>query len=94
MDNKKLDNKQLIDIVKSMIEVEETPMTFLEAVQFMKVKSSTLYKLTHKKLIPYSKPGGKVLYFKKADLINWMNSNPVKTADQIDEEASNYLMSK
>jgi len=93
MDNNQIADK-LIKGIRSMIEVQEKPMTFEEARAFLQVSKSTLYKMTHKNLIPFSKPGGKVLYFKRSDLLAWMNSNPVKSSDQIDEVAVNYLMSK
>ena len=87
-------NLDFLKQIQEMLEVNEKPLTFEEARAFLQVSKSTLYKLTHKKLILFSKPGGKVLYFKKADLINWMNSNPVKSAEQIDEVASNYVTFK
>ncbi len=93
MNNKQIFDK-LIDSVKSMIEVEEKPMTFDEAKAFLQVSSSTLYKLTHKKQMPFTKPNGGKVYFKKSDLITWMNSNTVKSADQIDEVASNYMINQ
>lgn len=93
MNNNQIAEK-LIESIKSMIEVEEKPLTFEEAKAFLQVSSSTLYKLTHKKQIPHMKPGGGKLYFDKKDLIKWMTRNLVKSQGQIDEEASNYLMSK
>lgn len=87
-------NLDFLKQIQELLEANEKPLTFEEARAFLQVSKSTLYKLTHKKLIPFSKPGGKVLYFKKADLINWMNSNPVKSAEQIDEVATNYVMFK
>jgi excisionase family DNA binding protein len=87
-------NLDFVQQIQELLEANEKPLTFEEARAFLRVSKSTLYKLTHKKLIPFSKPGGKVLYFKKVDLINWMNSNPVKSDDQIDEVATNYVTFK
>jgi excisionase family DNA binding protein len=72
----------------------EKPLDFESARKYLGVSKSTLYKATHLRLIPFSKPGGKKVYFKKSDLIKWMNSNPVKSSEQIDEEAANYLTFK
>jgi len=87
-------NFDFLEQIQEMLRKNEKPLTFEEALLFLRVSKSTLYKLTHTKKIPFTKPGGKKLYFKKADLINWMNSNPVKSAAQIDEEAANYVTFK
>ena len=87
-------SKELIEQIQEMLKENEKPLTFTQALEFLQVSKSTLYKLTHKRLIPFTKPGGKKLYFKKSDLVHWMNRNPVKSENQIDEEAANYLMSK
>lgn len=42
-----------------------------EAAEFLKVSKSYLYKLTSLQLIPFYKPSGKLIYFKKQDLIEW-----------------------
>lgn len=72
----------------------EKPLDFEAARKFLGVSCSTLYKMTFLKKIPFTKPGGKKVYFKKSDLIKWMNSNPVKTAEEIEEVSVSYLMNK
>jgi prophage regulatory protein len=89
-----MNNAQVLGQIQEMIKENEKPLTFTQALEFLQVSPSTLYKLTHKKQISYTKPGGGKLYFKKDDLLTWMNRNPVKTAEQIDEEAANYLINK
>jgi excisionase family DNA binding protein len=42
----------------------------------------TIYRLTHKRQIPHSKPHG-VLLFSKQEIIEWFNSHRVKTCDEI-----------
>jgi excisionase family DNA binding protein len=93
MDNKQIADK-LIESIRSIIEVEEKPLTFEEAKAFLQVSSSTLYKLTHRKQIRYLKPGGGKLWFAKKDLVNWMSRNIVESQDKIDEKAVNYLINK
>ncbi len=73
---------------------EKPFLTFREACDYLQVSSSTLYKLTHQRKIKHLKPNGGKLYFKKSDLLEWMNSKPVKSAEQIDEEAANYVTFK
>ncbi len=68
----------------------EKPLTIEEAAAYLDLKKSTIYKMTHRREIPFSKPHGKKIYFSKAELVRWMLGKPVKTQAQIEDEASNY----
>ncbi|MGC5746030.1 helix-turn-helix domain-containing protein [Chryseobacterium sp. NFX27] len=63
-------------------------LTFKEASALLGVSSSMLYKLTHKRAITFYKPNGKLIYFKRADLLNWMLSNK---EEAIEETNTNFL---
>lgn len=67
----------------------EQPLNISEAADFLYIKKSTLYKHTCNRTIPFFKPNGKKIYFKKSDLINWMLRNPVETQSQLEDEAAN-----
>ncbi len=82
---------KLLEQIQEMLEANEKPLTFEEARAFLQVSKSTLYKLTYRRAIPFSKPAGGKLYFEKKDLLEYMRSNPVKSENQIDEEAANYV---
>lgn len=61
-------------------------LSFKEALALLDISSSMLYKLTHKRAIPFYKPGGKLIYFKKADLIGWALSNKQESTDEMKNE--------
>ncbi|MCC6864571.1 MAG: helix-turn-helix domain-containing protein [Ignavibacteria bacterium] len=69
-------------------------MTFDDAVKYLKVSRSTLYKLVHFNKIKCSKPNGKRLWFSKTDLDSWALSKTSKTADEIEAEAIKMVNSK
>ncbi|MET6989730.1 helix-turn-helix domain-containing protein [Sediminicola arcticus] len=52
-------------------------MTFDEACDYTGISRSYLYKLTAKGKIPHSKPNGKLLFFEKTKLVNWLLQNKV-----------------
>ena len=52
---------------------------------------SYLYKLTSLGQIPHYKPGGKKIFFKRSEVDEWLLRNPVRTQDEIDREAENYM---
>ena len=55
------------------------------------LSKSYLYKLTSSGKIPHYKPSGKMIYFDRKELENWMRQNRVTSTDEIDEMADNYL---
>lgn len=56
------------------------------------LSKSHLYKLTYSHQIPHYKPNGKQLYFDRGEIEAWMKQNKVATIDEIDSEATNYLV--
>lgn len=67
-------------------------LSFEEASAFLNLSKSYLYKLTAGNLIPHYKPKGKMLYFERTELEAWLRQNPVKTKEQIKQEAQAYTM--
>lgn len=59
-----------------------------ELSQYCGLSESYLYKLTSKRLIPYHKPGGKLVFFDREEIDNWLLSNPVSTEQQVQAQAS------
>ena len=51
-------------------------LTLEEAAEYMGLKKSYLYRLTHEKRIRHYKPNNKKIYFKVEDIIAWLTSNP------------------
>lgn len=87
-------HKQQIDDLTRKLLANKRVMNMEEACLYSGISKSTLYKLTCKGDIPHSKPSGKLIFFDRDELDSWMLSNPVKTRDEIDREAMNYLMKK
>lgn len=54
--------------------MEEQFLNTKEAAAFLQISVGKIYQLTMKKAIPFYKPGGK-LYFKKSELIEYINKN-------------------
>ena len=70
-------------------------LTMSDAALFTDLSKSHLYKCVCAKTIPYYKSqGGKLVYFDKEELTAWMLNRRVKTVDEVESEAANYLVSK
>ena len=53
-----------------------------EASEFIKMKKSSIYQLVYQRNIPYYKRG-KLLLFKKSELVNWIESKRKRTAEEL-----------
>ncbi len=62
-----------------------------EAAVFLGIAKSTLYKMTHLGQIPYFKPSGKLIFFEKSALLDWVRGAPVMTKEEIMEKAQERL---
>lgn len=69
-------------------------LTFEEAAQFTGLSKSYLYKLTSGQKIPFYKPSGKLCYFNREELQQWLMQNRVSTHDEIAGKAQAYCMQK
>lgn len=76
-----------------MSKTKEEVIPLNEAAEFLKISKSCLYKKTSQKQIPYYKPlGCKRIYFRKAELEEWLLSNKVKTVAELENNTENYLL--
>lgn len=57
-------------------------LNFKEAREYLSLSNSQLYKLTRSGSIPYYKPTGKLIYFSKQELDEWMCQNHLEDGDE------------
>lgn len=69
-------------------------LTSDEAAKYMGISKSYLYKLTMRKEIPHYKPMGKVVYFNRFELEEWLQTNRISTASEVNQQAQAYCMKK
>lgn len=83
---------ELQEIRKLKLLESKQALTLEDASLLSGLSKSHLYKEVWKKKIPYYKPNGKLLYFDKDELTKWLLSHRVKTVDELETEAANYLV--
>lgn len=66
---------EMFENIRSLKAMTKEVMTINECAQYTGLSVSYLYKLTHRKLIPFFKPMGKRLYFKRAEIDQWLMRN-------------------
>ena len=62
-----------------------------EASAFLGIAKSTLYKMTHLNQLPFFKPAGKLIFFEKKALLDWVRGVKVMSQEEIRTEAANRL---
>lgn len=82
-------SKQLDEIQILLKRKDDKPLNFIEAAQYLSISHSSLYKLTYQRKIPCHKPTGKVLYFFKSELDEWITKKSVEYRTKSDELKEN-----
>lgn len=67
-------------------------LTSDEAARYMGISRSYLYKLTMTRKIPHYKPTGKICYFNRKELEEFLQSNRIATDAEISSKAQSYCM--
>ena len=65
-------------------------LTTEEAAYYIGISRSLLYKMTHTMQVPHYKPRGKMVYFDKNELDDWMRQGKVNTDTTNSKEQQNY----
>ncbi len=73
---------------------ERNKLTTTEASHYLGVTQGYLYKMMMRREISYYKPNGKLCFFDKADLDAWLTRCRVKSQDEIDAEATAYIIGR
>lgn len=59
------------------------------------LSKSYIYRLVCERKIPYYKShGGKMTYFSKSELEDWLLNKKVMTTDEIDQKATSYVINR
>lgn len=77
--------------LESLMILQKNVLTFNETVTYTGVSDSSLYKMTMARTVPHYKPRGKMIYFNRVELEEWLLQNRVATADEIEAKASTYV---
>jgi excisionase family DNA binding protein len=86
--NMENDIRQIADLITAnIISSTKEVLTSDEAAKYMGVSKSYLYKLTMQQKIPHYKPMGKMCYFNRLELEEWLQANRVATTDELSRMA-------
>ena len=79
-----------LDRIENLLRASKTVMSLEEASEYSGISRSYLYKMTAKGEIPFSKPRGKMIYFSKEKLDEWLLFDTRKSKGELKAEALEY----
>jgi len=84
-----------LDRIEELLEGYEKEIFNVEELcKYSGFTKSQIYSLVHKNIIPYFKPNGKCLFFKKSEINSWLLQNKSQTISQINDKAFEYTRKK
>ena len=93
MDKKELSEIEAL-IKKYTLVGAKDVLNFEDAVLYTGISKSYLYKLTCNHDIPHFKPTGKLVYFDKKEIDDWLRHNRVLTNTEIKQKATAYIIER
>tara|TARA_R110000822_G_C14944437_1_gene454120 strand:+ start:195 stop:482 length:288 start_codon:yes stop_codon:yes gene_type:complete len=81
-----------LDRLEKLLTAHKEVLTFEEACDYTGISRSYLYKLTSSGNIPHSKPNGKMIFFEKKKLNDWLLQNSRKSKTDLENEALRHTI--
>ena len=91
-DRKLTDLQSRVHSLENLCYSAKEVLNLEEAASFLGIANSTLYQMTHENRIPFYKPAGKLIYFEKSVLLEWIRSNRIMSEAELQEEARKKLL--
>jgi excisionase family DNA binding protein len=86
--------EEIDQIANRVIICTKEVLTFEEAARYTGYAKSYLYKLTSQNQIKHYKPTGKVIFFNRLELEQWLQAKRISTLSELNEAAQSYCLKK
>lgn len=78
------------EVLDKILEQIRPTLNFNEGCKYVGISPSSMYKHTSTNNIPHYKPEGKLIYFKREELDEWILRNRQSTREELAEIANSY----
>ena len=86
---KKTSVLEVMTEIRDLLLLQKEIFTISEVCSYTGFEKSYIYKLTSSRKIPHFKsPGGKIVFFKRVEINDWLTQIKVKTIDEINSEVT------
>ena len=86
--------KKMEDIGANGYLLEKNVLSIDDVVMLTGLSKGYIYKLTSGRQMPFYKPNGKLMYFDKKEVEEWMKQNRVETSAETEQRALSYIVRK
>ena len=69
-------------------------LTTAQTAEYLGIKKSYLHKMMMRKEIPFYKPNGKLCFFDKLELDQWLRRIRISTKEEVEQQAVAYITKK
>lgn len=87
-------SKKMEDIGANGYLLEKNVLSIDDVVMLTGLSKGYIYKLTSGRQMPFYKPNGKLMYFDKKEVEEWMKQNRVETSAEAEQRALSYIVRK
>jgi len=84
--------KEQLDRIEAAALSQKNVLTLEEATRYIGISHSDMYKRTSNREIPHYKPRGKMVYFDRIEIENYLKQNPIATYEEIEQQAINHCV--
>lgn len=72
--------------------IEKNVLSIDDVATLTGLSKSHIYKLTSSRQLPHYKPNGKLMYFDRTEVENWMKQNRMETIAESEQKAIAYVI--
>lgn len=84
--------KEVLDVIMENLYHKKEVLTFKEGCLYCGIAQSKMYKHTSSNNIPFYKPEGKLIYFRRDELDQWLLRNRQSTIEEREQIATAYSL--
>ncbi|MCA4807320.1 helix-turn-helix transcriptional regulator [Myroides odoratimimus] len=82
--------RELKDAIGLNLIQQKEMLNVQELSDYIGMSTSSIYKLVYNNIIPFYKPNGKILYFDREEINNWLRQNKSQSISQLEQQALDY----
>ena len=79
------------ELTKSNL-LQKEVLSLSEASQVTGISKSDLYKRTSNRSIPFYRPSGKLIYFRRTEIETWLTQDRIASVQEIESRALNFTI--
>jgi excisionase family DNA binding protein len=80
--------------IENLLLSQKKTLNISEFCLYTGFSKSFAYKLTSKRKIPFSCPNGKLIFFEREAVDEFLLSNPISLSEDVEQDAINYIALK